>query len=105
MSGREEVFPVDESGSESGSRLGTVGGDKGPGSSPDIPFITLLGNPVLRSRCHPVDEFGAELSELIDDMFRCLAAIAVKNGAFTRYADCVEFVSPDAAICDGNNHN
>jgi peptide deformylase len=52
-----------------------VGGDKGPGSSPDIPFITLLGNPVLRSRCHPVDEFGAELSELIDDMFRCLAAI------------------------------
>jgi len=41
----------------------------------DIPFITLLGNPILRSRCHVVDDFGTELSELIDDMFRCLAAI------------------------------
>jgi peptide deformylase len=54
---------------------GAAAVDEGSSSSPEVPFITLLGNPILRSRCHPVDEFGVELSELVDDMFRCLAAI------------------------------
>jgi len=37
--------------------------------------------------------------------FRYLLAIVVKNVAFTRYADCVEFVTPGAPTRDGNNEN
>ncbi len=66
---------MDESESGSGTESRAADGGEGPAASPDVPFITLLGNPILRSRCHVVDDFGTELSELIDDMFRCLAAI------------------------------
>jgi len=36
--------------------------------------ITLYGNPILRSRCGDVAEFGADLGELVDQMFETLYA-------------------------------
>ncbi len=36
--------------------------------------ITLLGNPILRAKCHEVVEFGAALGDLVDEMFETLDA-------------------------------
>jgi peptide deformylase len=46
----------------------------GQPSEPDLLPITLLGNPILRSRCPEVTEFGDDLAVLVDEMFRTLHA-------------------------------
>ena len=48
--------------------------DVGPSPSSDVLPITLLGNPVLRRRCAEVTDFGEDLAELVDEMFRTMHA-------------------------------
>lgn len=48
--------------------------DVGPSPSSDVLPITLLGNPVLRRRCVEVTDFGEDLAELVDQMFRTMHA-------------------------------